>query len=135
MNKSGRPIHTSVQSGVGDVKPQKSGDPELSPGLIGKALVAGTGALAFVNDNGGDDTILGERGLDTLHGGDGDDTLRGGADQDLLIGHDGEDNLNGQGCGPDTLVGSDAFDILDDNAGSDLVDGAFVFAADWIDAA
>ena len=53
----------------------------------------------------------------------------------MLIGHDGEDNLNGQGGSPDTLVGSDAFDTINDMAGSDLVDGAFVFAAEWSDAA
>ena len=47
----------------------------------------------------------------------------------------GADTLNGQGGSPDTLVGSDAFDLLNDNAGSDLVDNTFEFVADWIDAA
>jgi hypothetical protein len=54
---------------------------------------------------------------------------------DLLIGHDGRDNLDGQGGDGDTLVGQDAFDILDDNNGLDIVDNKFVFFADWIDAA
>ena len=44
---------------VGDFKPQKSGDPELAPGLIGKALVAGTGALAFPDP---DNWTIGTRG-------------------------------------------------------------------------
>jgi hypothetical protein len=46
-----------------------------------------------------------------------------------VVGHDGQDNLNGQGGSPDTLVGSNAFDVLDDNA----VDGMVEFLADWID--
>jgi hypothetical protein len=37
------------------------------------------------------------------------------------------------GCG-DTPVGNDAFDILDDNGGLDVVDNKFVFIAAWIDA-
>jgi len=36
---------------------------------------------------------------------------------------------------PDTLVGGDAFDTLNDNAGDDIVDNKFVFIADWIDGA
>ena len=43
--------------------------------------------------------------------------------------------MDGQGGSPDTLVGNDAFDILNDNAGSDLVDNTFAFVAGWIDAA
>ena len=82
-----------------------------------------------------DDSLNGGAGNDSMRGGNGNDLMRGASGNDTLNGGHGEDNLNGQGGSPDTLVGSDAFDILDDNAGSDLVDNTFEFVADWIDAA
>ena len=52
--------------------------------------------------------------------------------QNLSVDHDGPVNLDSQRGSPNTLVGSDAFDTIDDNAGSDLVDHTFEFVADWI---
>jgi Ca2+-binding RTX toxin-like protein len=56
---------------------------------------------ARIDGLGGNDTILGDEGDDTLNGGDGndfiigdfgDDTLRGGAGVDTLSGHEGDDS-------------------------------------------
>jgi Ca2+-binding RTX toxin-like protein len=56
---------------------------------------------ARIEGLGGDDTIFGDEGDDTLNGGDGndsiigdfgDDTLRGGAGVDTLSGHEGDDS-------------------------------------------
>jgi Ca2+-binding RTX toxin-like protein len=63
-------------------------------------------------------------GNDTLDGGQGNDTLEGQAGNDVLTGGDGEDLLKG-GAGNDTLVGGSFADTLTGGAGNDhfVLDG------------
>ncbi|NET36403.1 MAG: calcium-binding protein, partial [Cyanothece sp. SIO1E1] len=70
--------------------------------------------------DGGNDTLFGGAGNDSLGAKSGDDELFGGIGDDLLFGDDGDDILRG-GVGNDTLIGDD----FSGGEGSDT----FVFAA------
>ena len=69
---------------------------------------------AYLDGQGGDDSLTGSSGTDILKGGDGDDTLDGGAGADVVIGGHGADTLvfdamdtvidGGNGGGDDTLI-------------------------------
>jgi parallel beta-helix repeat protein len=78
----------------------------------------GTGADSL---SGGDqhDQLTGAAGSDTLAGGNGDDTLLGGADRDSLAGGAGNDRLRGQGS-TDTLDGGLGTDIVTETADVDF---------------
>ena len=124
----------SLRGGDGnDLMKGGTGDDRLNGGDGQDTLRGELGDDGLAGHDGAD-VLNGGDGSDTLVGGDGDDALRGGANLDLLIGGNGADELNGQGGNPDTLVGNDSFDVLDDNMGEDVVDNTFVFTADWIDA-
>ena len=80
----------------------------------------------------GDDTLLGDAGVnillgrdddDTLDGGGGFDDLRGGAGNDILISGLGGAFSEGQG-GDDTLIGSDSSDSQFGGAGDDTIVGS-----------
>jgi Ca2+-binding RTX toxin-like protein len=80
-----------------------------------------------VRSNGGDDTIVGGSGRDSLIGGDGDDIISGGGGNDTIYGGNGNDIINGNsgndriygGAGNDTLIGGPGRDHLYGEAGDD----------------
>ena len=84
---------------------------------------------AFVDNFGGNDSLLGGNGNDILLGNGGNDTLLGEADNDSLDGGAGDDSLVGGtgndtlygGTGINTLVGGDGNDFYIVNATSDLI--------------
>ncbi|MCT0198423.1 hypothetical protein KQ313_01810 [Synechococcus sp. CS-1325] len=88
--------------------------------------------VAFIDGQGGNDSLTGS----TIA-----DQLRGGADNDSLVGGNGNDTLNGDG-GNDTIIGGSGNDILDLNTsaatGNDFLNGGigndtlFAFGADTI---
>ena len=67
--------------------------------------------VTVIDVGGGNDTVYGSDGIDSIVGGDGDDVLYGFGDIDSLDGGDGNDTLSG-GNGADTLLagpGNDTF--------------------------
>jgi hypothetical protein len=84
----------------------------------------GTGGNDTLTGNAGNDSLNGGNGNDTLIGNPGNDTLIGGNGSDLLFGNAGNDVLNGDN-GEDTLRGGLGTDILTGGNGKDV----FVFAA------
>ena len=77
---------------------------------------------AFVNADGGDDTILGSTGDDYLAGDSGNDKVYGGSGDDIILGGKGNDDLRGD-AGDDRLAGERGNDDLDGGSGSDHLDG------------
>ncbi|HEX8743461.1 MAG TPA: MopE-related protein [Thermoleophilaceae bacterium] len=89
-----------------------------------------------INALGGDDTVFGDLcgvkaklaataaagGDDTVSGGTGNDTIYGAAGNDRLAGDDGNDRLFG-GAGSDRLSGGRGKDSLDGGAGNDKLSG------------
>ncbi|ACF45828.1 von Willebrand factor type A [Prosthecochloris aestuarii DSM 271] len=79
------------------------------------------GENAYLDGQGGDDTLTGSSGTDILKGGYGDDLLDGGDGADVVLGYQGADTLvfdpddtvidGGNGGGNDTLILSDDDDI------------------------
>jgi Ca2+-binding RTX toxin-like protein len=66
----------------------------------------------------GNDSLYGDEGRDWLYGGNGNDLLDGGDDADALQGGGGNDVLDG-GSGDDELSGGDGDDTLHGGAGND----------------
>ena len=62
---------------------------------------------------------LGLGGNDTIYGFDGNDSINGGAGDDVIYGHLGADTLNG-GVGNDTLEGGLGLDTLTGGTGNDF---------------
>ena len=90
--------------------------------LAGQDLVFGEG---------GDDSLNGNQGNDTVFGGIGNDTVRGGKDADILYGNEGLDSLLGDlgddlvygNAGQDTLRGGDGLDTLRGGKDADYLFG------------
>src|SRR5262249_25530595 len=84
---------------------------------------------AYVDAGGGNDTIHGSSGGDTLVGGAGDDTLYGRGGADILFGGIGNDTLIGDDPddlgfhADDMLYGDAGDDTLEGGVGNDLLDG------------
>ncbi len=91
----------------------------------------------MIEANGGDDTVFGDLcdvkarlagaqagagGDDTLNGGTGNDSLYGAGGADKLLGGDGDDKLFG-GAGNDSLAGGKGKDALDGGKGDDKLTG------------
>jgi len=70
----------------------------------------------------GDDTIYGQEGNDNIDGYTGNDTIYGGTGDDIIHGNDGDDRLFG-GAGDDKLYGDEGNDFLDGGAGADELYG------------
>lgn len=70
---------------------------------------------------GGNDTLNGSTGNNTLYGGDGNDDLNGYTGNDYLDGGDGDDTLSGNN-GDDHYFYSAGLDVMDDNAGTDILE-------------
>ena len=85
--------------------------------------------------HGGDDTIIGESGLDIFWGGGGNDTLTGGTGENRLHGQNGNDIIEGGsksdyitgGNGNDTLTGAGEDDFVNAGGGTDTA----VFTSDY----
>ena len=95
---------------------------EVEGGDAADTLVAG-GGPAFLEGNGGGDTLVGSPAADSLLGGDGDDTLDAGAGDDLVFAQAGADAASG-GDGADRLYGDQGADALDGGAGDDRLEGS-----------
>ena len=72
----------------------------------------------IINALGGDDTIYGGNGNDTINGDDGDDALYGDSGDDTLYGGSGNDSIYGD-YGNDTLIGGTGNDNLQGDYGND----------------
>ncbi len=70
----------------------------------------------------GNDILSGDEGDDTVYGGTGNDMIDGGSGDDILFGEDGDDKLEGSG-GDDELYGGDGDDDLWAGANDDIVEG------------
>jgi Ca2+-binding RTX toxin-like protein len=88
-------------------------------GLGGNDTIHGTKGVDSISGGEGNDFIYGYGGSDSLSGGDGDDSIDGGAGNDLLLGDAGGDTLLG-GAGNDSLVGGLGVDRITSGAGNDI---------------
>ena len=77
-----------------------------------------------LNGEGGDDTLLGGSGAESLDGGDGNDTMLGGAGIDTLSGGSGNDFIDGD-QGNETALLGDGNDTFrwDPGDGNDTIEG------------
>ena len=113
------------------------GDPNDFDTLVGGAVnntanISGGGGNDTITGGAGDQTINGNNGNDTIYGGGGVDTINGGNDNDTLYGQAGNDDLNGNngldsvygGSGNDAIVGGNDADTLYGGSGSDTISGA-----------
>jgi Ca2+-binding RTX toxin-like protein len=85
----------------------------------------GSGPRAFMDGQGGADTVTGGNSGDNLFGGDGDDRIMGGEGDDTLLGDAGNDTLVGL-FGNDQIGGGDGNDDLVatiEQDGSDALSG------------
>jgi Ca2+-binding RTX toxin-like protein len=71
-----------------------------------------------MNGGGGNDTMLGQSGNDTMNGGENNDIMRGGGGNDTMAGNAGNDVMGG-GPGNDTLNAGDGDDVVGGGQGSD----------------
>ena len=92
----------------------------------GDDKLVGTDVADLIFGFAGDDMLVGGLGDDTLVGGGGVDFLKGGANDDTLYGGGDGDTLRG-GSGDDTLYGNKGDDNLYGAAGDDT----YVFAGDF----
>lgn len=74
--------------------------------------------VEHVNATPGDDTLVGNAGVNRMIGGEGVDEIAGGGDADSLFGQGGNDNLLGE-AGNDALDGGDGADVLDGGTETD----------------
>ncbi len=103
-------------------------------------LMIGGGGNDSLSGREGSDTLYGDAGNDSLIGGNGDDYLRGGDGSDSLFGGAGADNVGGGngndiinladgddwasgGDGNDTMQGGNGADTMLGNAGNDVMQG------------
>ncbi|MCZ8081475.1 MAG: hypothetical protein O9305_19865, partial [Rhodobacteraceae bacterium] len=91
-------------------------------GAEGAETVDGGAGDDSLSGGGGNDTFMGSSGNDILQGGDGDDHLGGGSGRDTLTGASGQDTLLG-GDGDDELDGGLGDDVLDGGTGHDRLLG------------
>ncbi|OON59686.1 hypothetical protein B0920_20590 [Massilia sp. KIM] len=120
--RPGSSLSFSFQSGLSPVALHYSGNSS-------DEIVNGSDLADTVDAAGGEDSVYGWGGNDTLRGGDEvaevgstGDRLYGGAGDDLVEGNDGNDYLEGED-GDDRLYGGSGNDHLRGGNGNDLVDG------------
>ena len=114
-----------IENGIGG-----TGQDTLTGNAVANRLEGGGG-----NDSlyglGGNDTLIGGTGNDYLAGGDDFDRLEGGQGDDILLGENGGDDLYGQegndnlqgGAGTDNLYGGEGNDFLLGQADPDGLNG------------
>lgn len=80
-------------------------------GWTGNDSIVGDAGVNFLDGGAGSDTLDGQAGADEISGEAGNDLLLGGAGRDQLDGGTGRDTLSG-GTGDDTLMGGDGIDTV-----------------------
>ncbi len=88
----------------------------------GNDTVLGSEGSDSITTGSGVDVIEGRTGNDSVSSGEGDDIVNGGAGNDSLSGEGGNDSLIG-GLGDDVLLGSGGKDTLTGNEGDDTMNG------------
>ncbi len=92
-------------------------------GTFDETLSGGDGNDMIFGGSGGNDSVDGGYGDDTITGGTGNETLVGGDGNDMIFGGtNGDDSVYG-GDGNDTLTGSDGNDMIFGGAGDDSIIG------------
>jgi VCBS repeat-containing protein len=81
-----------------------------------------TGGDDTIDGGAGNDTIFGQNGNDTITGGAGDDWIDGGSGNDTIRGGTGADFIDGD-TGNDTIYGDDGDDIIYGWTGNDTIQG------------
>ena len=102
----------------------------LGTGVPGSYILAGGGDDTITGSD-GPDTITGSAGRDIIYGMDGDDRLAGSGGHDILVGMNGRDRLYGDagndqlkgGGGVDRLYGGDDHDVLVGESSADKMYG------------
>jgi Ca2+-binding RTX toxin-like protein len=84
--------------------------------------IVGQGGNETISGLGGADTLQGEGGNDSLSGGDGDDYVYLGAGNDTGLGGEGADYITG-GAGNDSLAGGGGRDTIQAESGADTMSG------------
>jgi hypothetical protein len=95
---------------------------ENATGGSGNDSIIGNGGMNTLDGGPGDDWIYGGGDADVFRGGSGNDTLNGGNGADDMSGGSGNDNLFG-GEGNDYLVGGDGDDYLVGGNGNNSMSG------------
>lgn len=106
-----------------DIEPNP--DPVDDPtiyGSNGDDTIIGDVGIDHFDGLGGDDSIQGKAGADTIQGGDGHDTLAGNAGSDVILGGPGDDIIQG-GIGWDEIFGGAGNDVINGNNGLDTLNG------------
>jgi VCBS repeat-containing protein len=93
-------------------------------------ILTGNLSRDFIQGGGGADTLYGMGGADYLEGGSGNDTLYGGDGPDILDGGLGADNMIG-GLGDDIFVIDNAGDTVSDTGGTDSIELAAGYNANY----
>lgn len=91
-------------------------------GLTGNMVIGRGTVIENAKSGAGDDTLIGNEGVNFLYGGGGNDNLYGGGDRDWLYGQNGNDTLHG-GSGDDRLYGGAGNDLLNGQSGNDRLYG------------
>lgn len=91
-------------------------------GTGGDDSICGTKGDDTIYGYGGNDKICGGFGDDTLYGGDGNDILQGGWGEDSMYGDDGNDTLKGGQCDDPAIDGgAGASDTCEGGQGADIL--------------
>jgi Ca2+-binding RTX toxin-like protein len=95
-----------------------NGGNETIRGTPGNDTINGNNGDDIIYGGAGNDTLSGNPGSDTMYGGSGIDNQTGGPASDVILGGSGDDNING-GNGPDIIAGGFGNDILTGGNGDD----------------
>jgi Ca2+-binding RTX toxin-like protein len=106
---------TNVNEGA--ILPTASNDPTDPNNQDNDTLTAAAGSV------GGNDTLVGTSGANTLSSGNGNDVIFGGAGNDLISGGGDNDTVYGQ-LGDDTVDGGNNLDIAYGGSGDDVIEGS-----------
>ncbi len=104
----------NVFGGAGNDSFTSQGNAGVAVGLYGK------GGDDTLNGDAGPNTLIGGPGNDRLYGRGGNDHINGGAGNDFIFGGIGDDILNGND-GDDTVIGGQGADAITGNAGDDVL--------------
>jgi len=97
-------------------------DEEGKPIYDGGVLKFSGGEHVVLGGTEGNDTLLGDKGIDTLWGDGGDDYLNGGMESDDVFGGEGDDVIEDP-FGDDVLRGNQGNDVITSARGADLLFG------------
>jgi len=104
----------NVFGGTGDDAFTSQGNAGVYVGMYGK------GGDDTLNGDAGPNTLIGGPGNDRLYGRGGNDLINGGAGNDFIFGGLGDDILNGND-GNDNVIGGQGADGITGNAGDDVL--------------